>query len=34
MTSKLKPMDLGLKDKFLIYLVFCFLAERIWNFCC
>jgi hypothetical protein len=29
MTSKLKPMDLGLKDKFLIYLVFCFLAERI-----
>ena len=24
--SKLKPMDLGLKDEFLIYLVFCFLT--------
>ena len=27
--SKLKPMDLGLKDEFLIHLVFCFLVKGI-----
>ena len=28
-SSKLKPMDLGLKDEFLIHLVFCFIVKGI-----
>ena len=29
LASKLKPMDLALKDEFLIHLIFCFFAKRI-----
>jgi hypothetical protein len=28
LASKLKPMDLALKDEFLIHLIFCFLAKK------
>ena len=32
MASKLKPMDLGFKDKFLIHLVFAFLPKEYETF--